>query len=283
LSKELPAGTQLVYLAPDLGLTALPWAALPGAKKGTILLEEHTLAVVPHGPALLDRLWPDEPRPKGKDPGPSRVMVVGGVDYAGEPARLDRPAVPAVVRAGPAVEPGKELTWPALPGAAVEPAGVATLAEGRKLTALHLSGLGASAERVLAELPRSAQVHLATHGFFADPRFRSEALRADPRLFEMRGRQRVGAGVLSPLTLTGLVLAGANKPSTPGRGLLTGEGLIDLDLSGLRLAVLSACDTGLGDVAGGEGSFGLQRAFHLAGARAWSPACGRWTTRPRLP
>jgi tetratricopeptide (TPR) repeat protein len=77
----------------------------------------------------------------------------------------------------------------------------------------------------------------------------------------------IGAGALSPLVMTGLVFAGANKPNTPGRGMMTGEALVDLDLSGLDLAVLSACETGLGDVAGGEGTFGLQRAFHLAGTR----------------
>jgi CHAT domain-containing protein len=50
------------------------------------------------------------------------------------------------------------------------------------------------------------------------------------------------------MVMTGLVLAGANKPGTPGRGIVTGEALVDLDLSGLELAVLSACESGLGDV-----------------------------------
>jgi CHAT domain-containing protein len=50
--------------------------------------------------------------------------------------------------------------------------------------------------------------------------------------------------------------------------VLTGEALIDRDLSGLQLAVLSACESGLGDLGDrGEGVFGLQRAFHYAGAR----------------
>ena len=53
-----------------------------------------------------------------------------------------------------------------------------------------------------------------------------------------------------------------------------GEQLIDLDLSGLDLAVLSACETGLGDVADGQGTFGLQRAFHYAGTT--NVVCSLW-------
>jgi hypothetical protein len=91
---------------------------------------------------------------------------------------------------------------------------------------------------------------------------------------KMAWGERRGGAVNSPLVMTGLVFAGANSPGTPGRGIVTGEQLIDLDLGGLELAVLSACETGLGDVAGGQGTFGLQRAFHYAGTT--NVVCSLW-------
>jgi CHAT domain-containing protein len=144
---------------------------------------------------------------------------------------------------------------------------VAAAATRKKREPDTLGGAQASVAAVLAALPRVRCAHLATHGFFPDASFRS-AFQVDPRLFQRsQCGERVGAGARSPLVMTGLVFAGANRTDTPGRGIVTGEALVDLDLSGLELAVLSACETGLGDVAGGEGTFGLQRAFHLAGTR----------------
>src|SRR5262249_21741886 len=73
-----------------------------------------------------------------------------------------------------------------------------------------------------------------------------------------------------PGLLSGIVLAGANRPPQLEQddGVVTALEVADLDLSGVELAVLSACETGLGEVASGEGLLGLQRAFQVAGARA---------------
>jgi CHAT domain-containing protein/tetratricopeptide (TPR) repeat protein len=261
LAAALPAGTRVILLAPDGALTRLPWAALPGARPGSYLLEDCALATVPYGQFLLGALRGDAPAPVGK----GLLLAVGDVAFGEEPA----PAPPAGVELPAGRAPpmrAKGMRWRGLPGTAREGEQVQKLAGRRPV--LLLRGAEAGAARLLAELPRARWAHLATHGFFADARFRS-VLRLSAADYE-RGRrgERVGVGARNPLVLSGLVLAGANRPGAPGRGILTAEAIAGLDLGGLELAVLSACETGLGEVAGGEGVFGLQRGFHAAGARA---------------
>ena len=73
----------------------------------------------------------------------------------------------------------------------------------------------------------------------------------------------------NPDLLSGLALAGANLQPEPGRddGILTAQEIAFLPLNGVDTVVLSACETGLGNTAGGEGLISVQRAFQISGAR----------------
>jgi CHAT domain-containing protein len=112
-------------------------------------------------------------------------------------------------------------------------------------------------------------LHLATHGFFLDG-----SCPAAPNGTRALGGLSKGDGTPSadnPLRLSGLALAGANRRASAGpdedEGILTAEEVAALNLNGVEWAVLSACDTGLGEIKTGEGVFGLRRAFQVAGAR----------------
>ncbi len=274
LARLFPPGATTVLIAPDGPLTAVPWGALPGDRPGTVLLEQFSLATVPHAPFVLERLTAPARSPDDGD----LVLAIGGVDYDGAPKPLGDPAARTDLLALRRAETdrgrgsgGDGDGWRSLPGTAREVEAVAKRAGTRPL--LRLVGIEASTARLLRELPKARWAHVATHGFFADPKVRS-ILQPDPSLFAFEGRQSV-AGLRSPLVLSGLVLAGANRPSAAvvqadqsgdDLGIVTAEAIAGLPLQDLELVVLSACETGLGLVGGGEGVFGLQRAFHLAGA-----------------
>jgi CHAT domain-containing protein/Tfp pilus assembly protein PilF len=261
LRAALPADVRTVYLALEGKLAQVPWGALPVERPGMVLLDECAVCLVPHGPFLLERLE--------EKVGPSRsggtLVAYGGVDYAQTPEAAAKGDDRRAPLAG-----GKRVVWKALPGTAHEQEQVTALARAAlKDRPIARSGRSASTAQLLEDLPKARYAHLATHGFFADAAFRS-ALQVDPALFVAAvGGERRG-GARSPLVLSGLVLAGANREgpeALPDRGILTAEGLIELPLEGLELAVLSACETGLGEDGGGEGVYGLQRAFHVAGCK----------------
>ena len=161
-----------------------------------------------------------------------------------------------------------------------------TRAEGERVAALLdvSPWLDATAlEGRLKTACRSPRIlHLATHGFFLPDQERD--LNREGRGFgfdfgEFSGAQdglaRLSGPMMeNPMLRSGLALAGANTwlkagnpPEEAEDGLLTAEDVTGLDLLATELVVLSACETGLGQVHVGEGVFGLRRAFVLAGAK----------------
>lgn len=268
LVAHVPADTQVVYLCPDAELTRLPWACLPGRQAGRVLLEEYALAIVPHGGHLLEQLRA-RPSPPAAD---DLLLACGAVRYDRPPSTLREEPTGDLLVVNPERGGTSRLYWNYLGGTEQELRQVLALAGRRPV--LVRQGSAASVAQLMRDLPRARWAHLATHGFFDDRGTRSVLQLAPEDYKRARWGERVGVGLRNPLLLSGLVLAGANRKGTdsdqpfdPDGGILTGEGLLALPLERLDLVVLSACETGLGDVAGGEGVFGLQRAFHVTGCK----------------
>jgi CHAT domain-containing protein len=123
---------------------------------------------------------------------------------------------------------------------------------------------------------RPKVMHIATHGFYFTEAEAQKSQFAGPEieLLNDGGLQTGRIVEQKPMTRSGLLFSGCNRtvcheqvPDEEEDGILTAQEISTLDLRGLDLVVLSACQTGLGDIISGEGVFGLQRGFKKAGAK----------------
>ncbi|HEX7377240.1 MAG TPA: CHAT domain-containing protein, partial [Pirellulales bacterium] len=251
--------------------------ALPGQKSGEYLLEERPLAVIPTPQLLPDLL--DDLRTPGA---PRSLLLAGDIDYAGDAGAPGASAdLPADSRAPGRLQEGKLLSFDRLEAAQAELASIERrylkkVREGKSDT---LEGAAATEEAFREQAGQHEWLHLITHGFFA-PETIGSALRAAGDKSSTSETMKI-AGVALPTVpaakpvsvhpglLSGLAFAGANSTPEEGNddGILTALEVSALDLSQVDTVVLSACETGLGEVAGGEGLLGLQRAFQVAGAK----------------
>lgn len=123
----------------------------------------------------------------------------------------------------------------------------------------------AATEEAIKLVENPTVLHVATHGFFLESKYtsRSKVLGIDAS----KSRQ-------NPMLRSGLLLAGVTAPVDQNSGVVAEDGILTafeasgLQLDSTELVVLSACETGLGEVINGEGVYGLQRAFQVAGAKS---------------
>ena len=176
----------------------------------------------------------------------------------------DAPALSARLRGA------DDAGWKPLEGSAREAQQIGELLQKAGFQTEVLSEYAASEERFKSlgqEAPSPRILHVATHGFaYPDPKKTPQQ--------RLSGEEPVYKIQNDPMLRAGLLLAGANyywaaKRPLQNRedGVLVAYEVRDLNLRNTELAVLSACQTGLGDVVGSEGVYGLQRAFRIAGAK----------------
>lgn len=156
----------------------------------------------------------------------------------------------------------------ALPGTKIEIDAVSQITRSKGYATNIFTQKQASEEN-FKKISSPSLLHIATHGFFLQ-----ESQSTGEKVFGIEVNQAKD----NPLLRSGLMLAGAEQTmeaatqgteaSSADNGVLTAYEVITLDLKNTDLVVLSACETGLGEIKSGEGVYGLQRAFQIAGAES---------------
>jgi CHAT domain-containing protein/Tfp pilus assembly protein PilF len=241
---------RMAYLSPDSVLWIVPWAALP-LDDGAYAIERFDLRFVVTGrdlvsePATFDLSRPIMIADPNYDLSPQEVQTATQTLFKQRtPAGAVRATAAGSLKLGSA---GR------LPGTKAEAAAVRPLLESYAGNPAILYSDQYALEAVFKVLRQPKVMVISTHGFFQS--------------------DEADAGqVRNPLIRCGLLLAGCNQPAVASGGagedgILTGMEIIGTDLRGTELVVLSACETGLGEVRNGEGVSGLRQAFQLAGAR----------------
>jgi len=167
-----------------------------------------------------------------------------------------------------------EVVFDRLPTTAPETRAISELWHRHNRRTVRLSGVDATEANFKRLAPGKTAIHLATHGFvFAGGCDVGPVQGRGVGGLASRPTASTSAAneALDLFGLSGLALAGANHRMdampTEEDGVITAAEIAYLDLTALEWAVLSACDTGVGESVSGEGVFGFRRAFRLAGAR----------------
>lgn len=178
-----------------------------------------------------------------------KIALWGGIDYGTSDTKDEN-----FIKTR-SVTRGESLVY--LPGSLNEVDNIYRMLDGKVLSAVHFTGNGATESSFKQKASGADIIHISTHGFFHED-----------QAHELN----------NAMHNSGLFFANANaawkdnyKPEYFYKGyedgILRADEIETQDLASCKLVVLSACETGLGEIKGDEGVFGLQRAFKLAGAR----------------
>jgi CHAT domain-containing protein/Tfp pilus assembly protein PilF len=285
--RALVGDARHLLLSPDGALNLIPFAALVN-EQNRYLVEDYSITYLTSGRDLL-RLQTSAESRQGPvvvadplfDASAVTATATTSTSAASNAASSSSPAnaAPSSATASPSNTPATtaasppqnrrsadlaRVVFPPLPGTRGEAAALGAIMPGaRMLTEAQAT------EAAIKRVSGPSILHIATHGFFLPDQPQAVAA-GDTRGLLLSSDAPVRVEGENPLLRSGLALAGANRgQGGDGEdGVLTALEAAGLDLWGTKLVVLSACDTGLGEVRDGDGVYGLRRALVLAGSES---------------
>lgn len=245
IDAKLGPSVKRVYFSPDGVYNSINLNTLQNPKTGKYLLEEKDIRLVTNTKDIVTA--------SVSKPNPAYACLVGFPDYNTDKDK--RAAVFQRERTSPEAWYNLNLTrgdaFGELPATKTEIENISGLMQTKGWQVESLLGENALEESIKA-VQKPRVLHIATHGFFQPDTTKGS----------------------NPLIHSGLLLTGANKTLAGEKddkvddGILTAYEAMNLNLDNTDLVVLSACETGLGEIKNGEGVYGLQRAFKVAGAKS---------------
>ena len=259
IEQQLSGKTRL-YISPDGNLNLIPFEVLPD-EKGAYTIEKFQISYIAAGRDIARF----EPKETGRKQGVAALILADpdydfGLSTQEKTAEAGGAAIPGEAAASP--KTNALASFARLPDTKKEADTIEEILTRRMSIAVNNYQDKKAVEAVLTAAESPIILHLATHGYFIgkeESDRNTEA--ADSGQMLLRD---------NPMLRSGIALAGINLSLNEGRdeGIMSAEKVMGLKLMGTDLVVLSACETGLGDVRNGEGVFGLKRAFILSGAKA---------------
>lgn len=270
-------GVKTVYYAPTGLLHRLNLSAIAEGKSGARLAD--TYKFVPMGSTRQLSVSQSVERP---------IQLNGALIYGGVHYEMDSSAITIANASLNATaqdttgglfgfayqtEAQRGENWDYLPGSEKEARYLDSLLRHQGINTTLRLGYQATEEsfkQIGQNGPSPSLLHIGTHGFFfpdpQDTSRRRATLSGDEPVFKISEYSMIRSG----LKFAGSKYAWKNGHPLPGGhedGILTAYEVSQMNLSNTQLVVLSACETGLGDIRGNEGVYGLQRAFRIAGAK----------------
>lgn len=248
---KLDRPVEHLLISPDGQLNLISFAALVNDNE-QYLIEDYEITYLTSGRDLLRDF---EQREQSHAP-----IILADINYGENGTGASDPAQPGQRRAS-----GLDLTMTALANTAVEGVEIQQLFPDAQLLTQN-----AATENAVKATKSPEILHIATHGFFLNlPPTTPADLTTQFFTSDELGDRPATTATENPLLRSGLALAGFNqRQSGTEDGVLTALEVAGLNLYGTKLTVLSACDTGVGEVANGEGVYGLRRALVIAGSES---------------